>query len=141
MPETFQDNQIATGHNNTAGLTNIEAILVDGNYFVAADDLGNWSFGTPVLYGDQTNGTQGIASTSWISGNITFAQYNYIYTTLLGGSISGRVTVRTRVNTPGTYANYNAILTIKSPAEIRANKTAVGYINFVWEFTGMTLIP
>lgn len=139
MPETFQSNQIAIGHNNTAGLTNIEAIAVDGIYFVVQDDLGKWNFGADVLYGNGINGTQGFQSTRWVSGVITLAQYAYIYNTILVGALSGLVTIRTRQLSATTYANYNATLTIPSPDKL--DKTTSGdYQNFVWLFTHLTAL-
>jgi len=138
MPETFQDNRIAVGHNNVAGLVNIESIAVEGRYFTVVDDVGKWNHGVDVLYGDGLAGTQGIASTTWVCGHITLAQYDYIYTTLLGGSISGRVTIRTCRHKANTYANYNAVLTIASPNKL--NKRNGVFTDFVWSFTGLTLI-
>ena len=139
MPDIFQDNRIATGHNNTAGLMNLEAIVVDGEYFVAVDDLGKWREGAPVLYGDGIGGVAGLPSTTWVSGHITLAHYHYLYTTLLGGSLSGRVTIRTRRYDPASYANYNAVLTIRPASDL--NKTLGAYPNFIWTFTKLELIP
>ena len=140
MPELFQSNSIAIGANNVAGLTNIEAIAVDGVYFVAVNDLDKWREGAPVLYGDGIGGRQGITSTRWVSGFITAAQYNYIRTTLLVNSFSAEVTIRTRTYSDSTYANYSGVLTIPSPDELDA---PVGgkYADFVWQFTKLVLIP
>lgn len=139
MPETFQNNQIASGANNVAGLVNIEAIAVSGEYFVGVNDLGAWRVGSPVLYGDGVSGTQGFISTRWVSGHITLEQYNYLYTTILSNSISAWVTIKTRALNPATYANYSAILTIGTPDTL--NKVLGSYLNFVWTFTRLELIP
>lgn len=139
MPETFLNNQIASGANNVAGLVNIETIAVSGDYFVGVNDLGAWRVGATVLYGDGLSGTQGSISTKWVSGHITFEQYNYLYTTLLSSSISGWVTIKTRALNPATYANYSAILTIPTPDTLNGD---LGYFpNFVWAFTKLELIP
>jgi|GEM_PF-2204966 len=140
MPETFQSNQISIGANNVAGLTNIEAIAVSGVYFVTVNDLDKWREGAPVLYGDGIGGRQGITSTQWVSGYITADQYNYIRATLLVGSFSAWVTIRTRAYLATTYANYSAVLTIPSPDELDA-PIGGNYINFGWQFTQLTLIP
>lgn len=132
MAETFQQNQIASGNDNAAGLTNIETIAVDGQRFAPVDDLGKWRGGN-MVYRNGLLIPQGYASTSWVSGSITLEQWYYLYHTILSDAVSGPVTIRTRKYDPAAYANYNAILYIGQPPD--ETKQVDRYTGFVWRFT------
>lgn len=139
MPETFQNNQIAAGHNNAAGLANIET-LVDsaGRYFNPVKDLLNYSPGLPLIRGDGIVIYTGQISFTWETNLLWLEQWNYLYATLLSNSTSGLVTVKTRQYTTNTYANYNATLSIGAPNELQYK---LGYIeNFVWRFSRVTAL-
>ena len=139
MPETFQDNQISAGHNNTGGLVNVEALQDSaGRYFNPVKDLLNFSLGQMTLRGDGRTVPTGQQSFKWQSNLLWLEQWNYLYVTLLSSNVSGLVTVRTRRFVAATYANYNATLYIGDPT---AQAYEQGYIsNFVWEFTRVTAL-
>jgi hypothetical protein len=139
MAETFQSNAIAAGHNNAAGLVNIETIADSaGRRIKAVMDMKSWRFGVRKVGGNGVVKSQGIASFQWVSDVLWLEQYYYIYTTILSSAISAPVTVTTRKLVIGTYNNYNAILTIPDPADIPSENDH--YLKFIWQFTEVTAL-
>lgn len=139
MSETFQSHQIAAGHNNAAGLTNIETLTDSlGRRFKPVQDFMQFSLGIPLIRGDGITVPTGQISFKWTSNLLYLEQWYYLYNTLLSNSLSGLVTVRTRQFQPSTYANYNATLYINNPTELEYQ---LGYIsNFTWNFTRVTVL-
>lgn len=136
MAETLKDNQIAAGHDNEVGFTNVEELTdANGIRFGVVNDFPHYRLGSPVLRGDKQTVSQGSATTFW-SNPITKAGWYYIYNTLLSGALSGNVTIRTQTTQEGTYSNFNAILTILDIADYNA---VGGYLdNFEWRFTDLS---
>ncbi|RMG82108.1 MAG: hypothetical protein D6712_15230 [Chloroflexi bacterium] len=131
------DNKIASGHNNTAGLTLIEELTdSDGVLFYPVNDRYQYQPGEFITRGDGIVIPIGLPTLQWQS-HLTLAQWDYIYTSLLGNTYSGTVTIRTRTTTD-TYANYNAILSITPPTDYDVLN---GWINnFIWQFTHLEAI-
>ena len=138
--DAFNDNQIAKGHDNYSGLGNIELILVDRDYFPRVHDFPFYREGVDRVTGDGITRGAGNDTTQWLSNGITDAQWWYLYTSILGGARSGKVTFKTRrwaatVNTtmPELYIIANAILDIGAPPDL--NRAPLGYDQFVYNFS------
>lgn len=139
MVETFQENEIAAGHDNIAGLTNIEGILVDSQYFEPVNDLGKWSGGVGTLRGsDGVTVAQGFESTSWAVGRITVPQWYYLFSNILGGKRSGPVTIKTQRYNPGFYVYCNTILNIGDPPAL--SRGVNDYFPFVYRYTRIKIL-
>lgn len=143
--DAFNLNMIAKSHDNYAGLTNIELIKVDRSYFPRVIDYPLWRDGISRVDGDGIARDDGYSSTSWQTGGITFAQWWYLYTTILDGHRSGPVTIKTRkwaypVNTTMSerYVIANATLTLPPPPDIDARP--LGYPQFVYQFSRIEIL-
>lgn len=148
---TLHGNQLAKGYNNYAELTNIELQAVGGNvpdpYLLAVDDLAAWLDGVDRVDGEGITQTDGFSSTQWQAGAMSFSQWFYLYTSILGGARSGKVTMRTRRyavpmnDTMGYfYVIANAILTLLPvPAEDRGDYIA-GFEPFFYRFTRIEIL-
>lgn len=144
-------NKIAAGYNNYSGLTNIELISVGGNtpqdYLLPVQDLGLWADGVERFGGDGIAKDDGYATTSWECAALSFSQWYYLYTTVLGGNRSGKVTIRTRrwhvpLNSTMSYSYViaNAILTLPPPPDTSRGVYVAGYEPFVYSFTRVQVI-
>ncbi len=139
MVETFQKNAIAAGHDNIAGLTNIETITVNSHYFQPVDDLDNWSDGAGTLRGsDGVTVPQGFASTAWNAGLITRDQWYYLYSNILGGNRSGKVTIKTQRYNPGFYVYCNANLDIGDPPTLQSRINE--YAPFIYRYSRLKIL-
>lgn len=143
--DVFNDNQIAKGHDNYSGLGNIELILVDRDYFPRVHDFPFYREGVDRVTGDGIIRGDGFSSTQWISNGITFAQWWYLYTSILGGARSGPVTIKARrwarpVNTtmPELYIIANAILNIGAPPDL--TRAPLGYDQFIYNFSRFEIL-
>ena len=143
--DAFNDNQIAKGHDNYSGLGNIELILVDRDYFPRVHDFPFYREGVDRVTGDGITRGDGNDTTQWLSNGITDAQWWYLYTSILGGARSGKVTFKTRrwaatVNTtmPELYIIANAILDIGAPPDL--NRAPLGYDQFVYNFSKISIL-
>ena len=121
MPSPKYSFSLAAGHNNAAGLVNVENILPSSDrYFWPPKTPGGFNPGELIGRADDIIVTVGYASFVWVFDVLTLAQYNYLITTYStgGNTYSGKVTVRT-VNAANSYANYNA--TMKIPPQPTRN--------------------
>lgn len=123
------DNQIASGWNNAAGLVNIETLVDSNGVYVAPllyGGLGNYTRGLRRVGSDGVVYYEGYAVKVWTSVFLTYLQYDVVL------AYSGKVTLRTRLNS-GSYANYNAVLTLPDTSELNGG---IGYYRDVtWTFT------
>lgn len=129
---------IADGHNNAAGLTNIESLSAGGKAFYPVVGVGTYDPGIREFRGNQTTSFNGSPSLNWVS-SLTWAQYEKVlndYCDLVNSepSYSGLVTIRTRT-TGSAYANFNAQLILPPPIELQRNYTL--YIPVKWTFIGL----
>lgn len=143
--DVFNDNQIAKGNDNYSGLGNIELILVDRDYFPRVHDFPFYREGLDRVTGDGITRGDGFSSAQWISNAITYAQWWYLYTSILGGARSGPVTIKTRrwatpVNTtmPELYIIANANLDIGAPPDL--TRAPLGYDQFVYNFSKISIL-
>ena len=148
--DTFSDNQIAKGHNNFSGLTNIELQAVGGNvpdpYLLPVDDLASFLDGVDRVQGDGITAQDGFASTDWLAGALSFSQWYFLYTSILGGKRSGNVTVKTRryaVPMNGTmsykYIIANAVLTLRPQPDEQRGDYVAGFKRFLYQITRIDL--
>lgn len=137
--------QIASGHNNTAGLTLVTS-LQDANN-VNFVKVRGWPFrrrGQRIVRGDGTTAFVGYESVQWVSSGMTIAQYAYVL-----ANLEGLVTIKHPL-TSVSYTNYNAILTMPDERDMEwgdfASKNGVsdftgpGYRDVVWNFTRVEAI-
>jgi hypothetical protein len=145
--EVFNDNQIAKGYNNYSGLTNLELLSVDKGetYFPRVNDFGLWRDGQPFVLGDGIERDNGFASTQWETTGITYQHWWYLYTSILGGNRSGKVTIKTRKYTPlmddtmtAKYVIANAILTLPPPPD--SERAFLGYSQWVYNFSRIDIL-
>lgn len=151
MAKTITNNldMIAKGHDNYAGLTNIELIAVGGNtphdYLEPVDDLGLWSYGQSRVTGDGIARDDGYSSTGWQVGALAYAQRTYLKHSILGGKRSGNVTIKTRrdevpVDSTSSYKYIiaNAVMTMLPLPE--ESKYIAGVTNFVYRFDRIEIL-
>lgn len=116
----FQDYQIAAGYNNAGGLQNVEDILplANNRQTFLAKGWGNIDEGIERERADGTTYTTGFTIITWQLSVLSIEQWAYLQTNYStgGNSLSGLVTIRTRV-TNKTYANYNAVMKLPKLSE------------------------
>jgi hypothetical protein len=123
---------IAAGWNATGSLVLITNIVVSTKYFSPVQGLGMYDEGEARFKLGGLIDDVGYAQFEWFSTMLPTIHYAYLYTTLLSGARSGKVTARTRLN-DGSWVNRNAYLTLKKrPGESRVLET---YTDLVWSFT------
>lgn len=116
---TFQDYQLAAGHDNAGGLTNVETTIpASQQQTFLPQGRGNFDEGVLRVRGDGLTYLTGFQAFSWPLDVLPYAQWDFMRTTYTtgGNSFSGKVTVRTRL-IDGTYANFNALLHLPEPPD------------------------
>ena len=117
----YQDYRIAAGHNNAAGLVNIEAITTGGLYFPPVRSRTTYEQGQAVERADGTLTFDGKPTVEWVMQALEPVMYSYLKTTYCAGGYSGLVTIRTRTDGT-TYANFNALLRLPMPNALRSSE-------------------
>lgn len=138
MTATFENDCIAAGYDNVSGLVNIESLSVGSVYFCPVDDFGKWTDGAFVRDGEGVLQPQGYAATRWDAGFITLEQWYYLYTNILRGKRSGKVTIRTRRYEPDYTVICNAVMDIGNPPAL--TKGVNSYLPFVYLFSHVQVI-
>lgn len=142
----FNQNMIAKGYNNFAGLTNIELIAVDGYsaepYLSRVNDLGIQT--QRKTTGDGVVSRDGFATTQWLAPYMSFAQRTYIKYNILDGNDSGKVTIKTRLDDvpfdstmSDIYVITNAILTL--PQIPDSDQYVYGLRQFTYDYSRIDL--
>ncbi len=140
-------NQLAKGYNNFSGLANIELQAVGGNvpddYLLSVDDLWTWLDGVDRVQGDGVTVVDGFASSGWQVGVLSRSQHYWLYTSILDGSRSGKVTAR--MHKPYfvpmdsimsyQYIIVNAILTLLPIPDESRGEYVAGFSPFFYRFT------
>jgi hypothetical protein len=136
----FNDYRIAVGHNNAAGLVNIESITPSGDEpFDAPDGLGKYRLSpNRVVRGNGLMFHQGLPSTRWEFATITQAQVRYLMETYCSNGYSGFVTIRTQTDNKEVYANFNAVMNLTDPSENSLIYPI--YENYIVSFTRMVAL-
>lgn len=135
---TLLDYQLAAGHNNAAGLVNVENMTSGGYTLHAPTGLGTYSPGEEVVRGDGSITYDGQASVIWEFDLLEPTLLEYLSTTFCAGGYTGLVTVRTRTRSTG-YANYNARMIVPTPREI-GKVEALGFPKVEIAFVRMVAI-
>ena len=120
------DYQIAAGHNNAAGLANVETLTdAGGNLFKPPSALGTYQAGEVV---PTLSGSIAVVGSAFVVWNWTMltTQYAYLKTTYCAGGYTGLVTIRTATEQYAVYANYNARLILPQVGELQ--RISIGYI-------------
>lgn len=121
--------QLAAGHNNAAGLANVETTF--GAPFWP---LVVWDRGVRFERADSQITRVGFLAFDWQLDVLTFAQRALLSTTYCAGGDSGLVTVRSWIPAmDGTYANYNGTIQLPDPKE--AGPTIAAWQNALLRFT------
>lgn len=108
------DYQIATGNNNVGGLALFTSLTdANGVNFVEPTSITNSLRGTKRISANGVVTRVGFNSVDWVVG-LLVTQWEY-----LKDNLEGLVTVRTLLNSGSTFANYNAVLTLQDPQEMR----------------------
>jgi hypothetical protein len=117
-------------------LTNIETITPTGDKrFYPPDAYGSFVKGIPRKRGDGTVTYSGFPSVKWHWRRMTRKQHQYLMDTYGSGGYTGKVTIYTTTDNPGSYERYNAIINIPQPAEMKKN-----FSNFECEVTFSDLV-
>jgi hypothetical protein len=118
------DHQIAVGNNNAAGLVLFTSLTdSDGNRFPAVAGLGTYDPGLPVRRGDYSVSYDGTEYLEWVVQRWFDTQYKAFKTTYVSSSLrvfTAPVTIRTNTELVATFANYNAVLELPTPAELKS---------------------
>lgn len=120
----YPDYQIAVGWNNAASLRSIESITpTNDSAFPPPSAYNGFDAGSVLVKGDGQTYLSGFAAFTWRFSHLTWAQYQYLIATYSTGgtSYSGKVTVRSRIQT-GSFANYNAILLLPKLPELQRTR-------------------
>ena len=127
---------LAPNFNNVAGFIQLDRVIIN-NRPIVVRGVGRYNGGELQT---NTNGRAtfiGFASTSFEFSVLTYAMYEYLNDTFLGGNNSADVTVRTRRD--GTaFANYNAVMTLPFTSEL--TKRFGAYTNVVAQLTRLEAI-
>lgn len=119
--------KIAAGHNNAAGLTNIEDITPSSDVaFYPPVAYNKLSKGVVRVRADHTRYTTGVLQTRWEFAVMTRRQWRYLQSTFTtgGNSYSGLVTIRTMNAETGSYTNYNATIVLTPPSAYQPSPLA-----------------
>jgi hypothetical protein len=144
--DVFNQTMIAPGHNNYSGLQYTELIKVGAEYLLPMNDVGRYRDGAEDLVdGEGVAKPDGFDSFIWGTPGITFAEWNYFRTSILGGKRSGKVTARTRKyineqndNVPDIWVVVNAVLTL--PPLPDSNQGGFGLPEFDLIFTRVEIL-
>jgi len=131
--------QYKIGHSSggTLGMVNVEALQADGRYFYAPVLVNDYVLRQPLASGGMFE--RGYLQIGWQS-DVWRAQYNYLYTTVLQGTLSAPVYFQTlRIMNDSTYSVYLGTLTL--PLFDGMSRNYKQYQNMTWDFTRATLIP
>jgi hypothetical protein len=130
--------QFKIGHSSGGvnGMTNVETLIADEKYFYAPTLNNDYILRQPLASGGMYN--RGYQSFTWQS-DLWRAQYQYLYGTLMQGSLSAPVYFQTqRTIDNGAYSVWLGTLTIPQMSEFNRNFTQYQTVN--WQFTRCTRI-
>lgn len=113
---------IASGYNVAlAALSNWESLTAGGRRFYAPRMYGSFNPGIYRVRGDGTIYIAGFGSCVWMMDILRYAQYRLLQTSYCSSGYSGLVTIYTQTDVPGTYARYNAVMTLPKHSESTPN--------------------
>jgi hypothetical protein len=119
-PIFYPNYQIAVGNDNAAGLATLEGTVAAGAS-KPFPPVTNFQFVDPGEFRIRANGTlfvSGFISLTWrLDGGIDAVMEKYLRDTYCSSRYSGLVTIKTDIETNGTYANYNAVMYLPKRAE------------------------
>lgn len=130
--------QFKIGHSSGGvnGMTNVEELIADSRYFYPPALSNDFILRQPLANG--SNFSRGYQSFTWQS-DLWRAQYQYLYGTLMQGSLSAPVYFQTqRTIDNGAYSVWLGTLTIPQMSELTRNFTQYQTVN--WTFTRCTRI-
>lgn len=110
---------IGAGWNVAAGsLVNIESLTPPGDIraFAPPHALGTHLFGKYETRGDGSIYLNGYATQKWLFDAMTRLQYEYLSSTFCNSSVSGKVTINTRLGKTA-YTRVNAMMILPNPAD------------------------
>lgn len=143
----FPNHQLAAGNNNAAGLSAIETILAGygsiNNLFpsVPPKTWGTYDPGQLQIRAGGLSTFSGYPTLPWPFGFIIWAQIEGLKTNFCSGGYSGLVTVKTRTDTHGTYANFNAVINLPKLSDFNERQIKrTGIENYVIRFTRMVAL-
>lgn len=122
----FYDYRIAAGWNVALGsLINVEAITPSGEpTFKAPDVFGRYDPGVLKIRGDGTGYHSGFGMITWYFAGLTRGQFRYLQETYCSNGYWGKVTIYTRLDTPGTYTRYNAVMLLPKLSDSQKRSAA-----------------
>lgn len=120
--------KIAAGWNVSAGsLVNIEVIKPTGSqYFYPPDPNPGYDDGNENVRGDQMVAFNGFPSVPWRFMILYRTQWYYLYHTINGDSLTGKVTINTLTNKDTTYTRLNAIMDLPKLSGSQKNFHDIG---------------
>lgn len=123
----FPDYQLEANWNSAGGLTAIETILAGYETLEAhrpsafPRSFGTYDPGVFQIRGNGLSTTAGFALCTWPFDVMGYAQARGLMDNFAAGGYTGLVTLRTRTDDEGTYANFNATMRLPKPSELRTN--------------------
>lgn len=107
------------GGTDPGSLVNVETLIADGRYFYVPVVIADTILRQPGADGIPFE--RGYQSFTWQM-DLWRAQYSYLYNTVLGGRLQGRVVFRTlRVMDDSTYSTWRGILTLPDYSGFQRN--------------------
>src|SRR5690606_26624862 len=131
------DYQLAAGHDNTAGYTNIEDVVT---YAPRATWVGQRPVRHVTL--DQRVHYNGVLSTTWAWDGVSIAGLDALVTAYLGDydTPDAAVTIRTRKQS-GSYADFNAYINLPVEGQDYERVTSTKLRNLTLVFRDLVEIP
>lgn len=119
---------IAAGWNQPLGsLVNVETIRpTGGQLFYPPDVYPGYDDGKRNYRGDQMVSFNGFPSVPWRFMVLYKVQWYYLYHTINGDSMTGKVTINTLTNKNTTYTRYNAIMDLPPLSSSNKNFDDIG---------------
>jgi len=144
----YPNYQIAAGYNNAAGLSSIETVLAGydtvkvGLAAAPPQAYGRYrESNTVAIRGNGKNLFRGFASEEWPFGFLSFDQIEGMQTNFCSGSYDGFVTIKTRTDVRGTYANFNAVLKLPQLADFTPdNIKPTGIVGYTMRFVRLVAL-
>lgn len=139
MSAIYVNSKIATGHNNSMGLTAWENLTPTGDIpFIAPVVYGSFVLGQEHVNTDGSFYYSGFSMAKPVFGYVTQKQAFYIYNTINGGNWWGFCTAELRTIDPDTYHIYNTILKVEQFAN--QDKKSRAFSQFKLTYTRLDLI-
>jgi hypothetical protein len=133
--EKFQLNAIARGHNNIAGLVNLETVEINEIFLQPVRDVGTYEGGQRVVNGIGQQKEAGFASQTLNAASLSNAQRWWLQTEILAGKISGPVTYKAhKYAVPMANGMSAPLIVANAMMSLPPNRSTQRYVDGITDF-------